>query len=98
MADTGLAQILEELNNCGVRLSVDRTGGLRIHPATKLAIGLLSAIRAHKREIVAHLRRATASSVLSASPLLGSGCSAGEQLTAMQRAIWLTCQIEPDSI
>jgi amino acid adenylation domain-containing protein len=98
MADTGLAQILEELDNCGVRLSVDPTGGLRIHPATKLAIGLLSAIRAHKSEIVAHLRRATASSVLSASPLPGSGCSAGEQLTAMQRAIWLTCQIEPDSI
>lgn len=98
MPDQGLAQIFEQLNDCGVRLSVDGAGGLRIHPATNLAGGLLSAIRAHKNEIVAHLARAMPSSAPPAAPLPGSGRLGGEELTAMQRAIWLTCKIEPDSI
>jgi amino acid adenylation domain-containing protein len=97
MSDQGLAQIFEQLNDCGVRLSVDGAGGLRIYPATKLESGLLSEIRARKSDIVAHLERAT-SPAPAAGPLPGGGRPAGEELTSMQRAIWLTCKMEPESI
>jgi hypothetical protein len=70
MNDTALAQLLEELDFCGARLSVDRTGGLRIHGAAQLAPDLLNNIRNHKEQIVAHLSNATLSAYCHAASYL----------------------------
>lgn len=98
MTASSISYLIEELRLCGVHLSLDTDGGLKVNAPIGLKPELLIELRRCKSLVVEWLQRAQTSMPKRGLPECGFGRIDGETLTPMQRSLWLTCQLEPGSI
>lgn len=97
MNETFVIDLFERLAAADVRLSIEADGRLKVSAPQGTPRELLDQLRERKDEVAERLRAASPAEN-AGGPAAGCASRQAEVLSPMQRSLWLTCQIESETI